>query len=463
MANGGFLISPRVRVLWGKINLSAYDGSTQGAPAFPEGSPVVYDVNVDLQAEGNGPTATMRWDPTGPGYAIYEWFISQPDYMSTQITIEFFYPGGKKVTFAFVWSGQSISYGNDMSVTIKMVSELAGLINANQRNAAQAHDEKKGTATLNVYKQFQKQFGLDKFDYLVQFNQNSLSYANKAKIANTYGNDITFGTAIGNLAKQTGDAAMGINIVNGPVEQASKVVIFPPFSYTPKGGKQEDVINAATLGADSVIDVTKRYGYILGPSIINSITRTSEWKPPQQDNDKTPGSQTRARDARGRYVAQTPPPAPQGALSNPTAAAAATSSPQGTALGRANPGIQNADNPEGPDRQNAMNDEKVATLNMDTLMCPQLVGIKPYDIVYVPSLTGNFIEDWIVQSVDYSQNGGNVSVGIQATRIYGLGTPMNEEAANVFKTFAQTQGLIGENATLESWEKYAWDLPGTSS
>jgi hypothetical protein len=100
---------------------------------------------------------------------------------------------------------------------------------------------------------------------------------------------------------------------------------------------------------------------------------------------------------------------------------------------------------------------------MDTLMCPQLVGIKPYDIVYVPSLTGSFIEDWIVQSVDYSQNGGNVSVGIQATRIYGLGTPMNEEAANVFKTFAQTQGLIGENATLESWEKYAWDLPGTSS
>ena len=160
MANGGFLISPRVRVLWGKINLSAYDGSTQGAPDFPEGAPVVYNVNVDLQAEGNGPTATMMWDPTGPGYAIYEWFISQPEYVSTQITIEFFYPGGKKVTFAFVWSGQSISYGNDMSVTIKMVSELAGLINANQRNAAQAHDEKKGTATLNVYKQFQKQFVL---------------------------------------------------------------------------------------------------------------------------------------------------------------------------------------------------------------------------------------------------------------------------------------------------------------
>jgi hypothetical protein len=403
----------------------------------------------------------MKWDPTGPGFAIYEWFISKAEYMGTQIIIEFFYPGGKKVAFAFVWSGQSISYGNDMSVTVKMVSELAGLINANPRNAAQAHDEKKGTQALNVYKQFQKQFGLEKFDQLVQFSEGSLAYSKKAKIANTYGNDMTFGTAIGNMAKQTGDAAMGINIVNGSPEKAAAVVIFSPFSYNPKGGKQETVENAANVGAGATIDVKKRYGYILGPSIINSITRTSEWKPPQQDNSKTPGSQPRARDARGRFISQTPPTAPQTAAANTTAAAASTSAPLGVANNRANPGIQNADNPEGPDRQNAMNDEKVATLSVDTLMCPLLVGIKPYDIVYVPSLKGDFIEDWIVQSVDYTQSNGSVSVGIQATRLYGLGTPMNEEAAKGFKTFAETQGLIGSNATLEAWDRYAWSLPGS--
>jgi hypothetical protein len=459
MSNGGFLISPRVRVLWGKINLSAYDGTKQGAPAFPEGAPLVYDASVDIQAEGNGPTATMKWDPTGPGYAVYEWFLSKPEYMGTQITIEFFYPGKKKVTFAFVWSGQSISYGNDMAVNIKMVSELAGLINANPRSTAQAYDEKKGEAALNVYKKFQKQFGLEKFDYLVQFNQNSLAYSKKAKIENAYGSEITFGTAIGNMAKQTGDAAMGINIVNGPVQQAAKVVIFPPFSYTPKGGKQETVINAATLGPNSVIDVTKRYGYILGPSIINSLTRTSEWKPPQQDQNKTPGKQAFARDARGRFTSPNPPTAPQAAAANPSGAAASTSSPQGVANASSNPGIRNADNPEGPDRQNALSDEKVATLSVDTLMCPLLVGIKPYDIVYVPSLSGNFIEDWIVQSVDYSQNNGDVSVSIQATRLYGWGDAMNKSAADSFKTFAQTQGLIGPNASLEAWDRYAWGVP----
>jgi hypothetical protein len=217
MANGGFLRSPRVRVLWGNINLSSYDGTLK----FEKNYPLVYDVQVDLSAEGDGPTAEMKWDPTGPGFAVYEWFISQPEYMKTQITIEYFYPGGKKVVFVFVWSGQSISYGNNMSVTVKMISELAGLINANQRNTAQAYDEKTGASALTVYKKAQKQFGLEKFDKLVQFNEASLAYANKAKITSSYGSDWTFGNNIANIAKQTGDVAFATN-----VGQAS-VVIMP--------------------------------------------------------------------------------------------------------------------------------------------------------------------------------------------------------------------------------------------
>lgn len=455
MTSGGFLRSPRVRVMWGSINLSAYDGAAKGAPAFPEGAPVVYDVQVDLQAEGDGPTAEFKWDPTGPGFSVYEWFISKPEYMQTQITIEYFYPRGKKVVFVFVWSGQSIAYGNDMTVTVKMVSELAGLINANLRNTAQAYDEKKGAAALDVYKRAQKQFGLEKYNKLVKFNEFSLQYAKKAKLLNAYGSDWTFGNNIANIAKQTGDATMGINIGE------ASVVIMPPFSFQEKqGAPQEPVLNAATaIPPGQLPDVTKRYGYILGPAIINSITRTSNWKPPQQDNEKTPGNQPRARDSRtGRFIAQTPATAPQVAQSQ--AASQRTSSPLGTANNRSSPGIQNKDNPLAPDRQNALNDEKSSELNMDTLMCPLLVGIKPYDILYVPSLTGNFIEDWIVQSVGYSQNNGQVNVNIRATRMMGLGAAMNQKAAEEFSKFAKDRGLIGPNATLESWDAYAWEVSG---
>ena len=454
MANGeGFLISPRVRVLWGKINLSSYDGD-QG---FPQGAPVVYDVQVDLSAEGEGPTAEMKWDPTGPGYALYEWFISQPEYMNTTITIEFFYPRGKKVTFVFVWTGQSINYGNDMTVTVKMMSELAGLINANQRNTAQAYNEKTGAAALDVYKKAQKQFGLDKLDKLLQFNQVSLKYAQKAKITSAYGNDWTFGNNIANIAKQTGDMAFAINI-----GQAS-VIIMPPFSY-PDGNGTEEVINGANLGIGEMPDPTKRYGYLLGPSLINSVTRNYNWKPPQQNNTKNPSNQPFARDpATANTTQQQPPLAPQTATANQSAAAARTSSPLGTANNRASLNIQNKDNPEAQGRQNALNDEKSSELSLDTMMVPVLVGIKPHDILYIPSLTGKYIEDWIVQSVGYSQSNGQVNINIRATRLLGWGQPMNQKAAESFKTFSQTQGLIGPNATLEAWDAYAWKLPGSAS
>ena len=464
MSNGGFLRSPRVRVLWGKINLSAYDGPKYGAPeVWPDpkdqGGPIVFDVEVDLESENEGPKASMKWDPTGPGFAVYEWFLSpeQKEYMDTQITVEFFYPRGKKIVFVFVWSGQTISYGNNMDVTVRMTSELSGLINANIRNTAQSYDEKKGGAVLDAYKKAQKQFGLEKFDKLLQFNKFSADYAKKAKIISAYGSDWTFGNNVANFAKQTGDAAFAHNI-----GQAG-IVIFPPFSFQEKkGSPQEPVLNGATdIPVGQLPDPTKRYGYILGPSIIKSIVRESNWKPPQQNNSKTPSSQPLARQpATAGQSLQNPAPNAQTVSAQPNGPAARTSSPLGTANNRASLNVQNKENPLAQPRQNALNDEKMATLSVDTLMCPVLVGVKPYDILYVPSLTGEFIEDWIVQSVSYTQNNGEVTVSIRATRKMGLGTPMNEEAAKGFKTFALNQGLIGPNATLEAWDAYAWSLPG---
>ena len=448
MSSGGFLRQPRVRVLWGKINLSAYDGDQD----FPAGTPLVYDIQVDLNAENEAPTASMKWDPTGKGFAVYEWFVSKKEYMETQITVEYFYPQGKKVVFVFVWSGQSINYGNDMSVTVQMTSELAGLINGNIRSTAQAYDEKTGGAPQDLVKRLQKQFGLDKFEKLVQYNKGTLEYWKKVKILNQYGSDWTFGNAVAALIKQTGDQAFPINI-----SQAT-VVVMPPFSWVDKKKeiKQEDVEIASVTTASNP-DPTVRYGYILGPSIIDRITRTSQWSPPQQQKDNNPNSQKFATNANnsGKNTAN---PQPNASVSseNKEGAGKVTSAPLGPSGQRASLSVQSKENPYGPDRQNASNQEKTAKLDFSTFMCPLLVGIKPHDILYVPSLSGEFIEDWVVQSVGYSAQNGSVGISVQASRVIGLGTPMNEEAAKKFKESAIAQGLIGPNATLEAWEKYAW-------
>jgi hypothetical protein len=439
MAN---LIQARVRVAWGKINLTSYNGNLD----FPQGAPVVYDVEVSLQAETEGPTATMKWDPTGRGMAVYESFLNNPDLMATQIVIEYFYPGGKRLPLVFVWTGQQISYGNDMTVIVKMQSELAGLINANLRNIAKADVSDKGINAIQLLENSQKQFGLEKNQGLIRYNESAKKDMTKAKLATNYATDTTFGAQVSQIAQQTGNVAYANSI------EEANIVLFPPYSYD-KTGK---VYNGVTDIPDGgVPDPTKRYGYLLGPGLITTLTRSVEWKPPQQTNQNTPSTQTRAlpdRDKYGRFTKKAPSQ-PQNATSS---SLTPTSSPLGTANGRSTPGIGNKDNPDQVPKQNALNEEKTATLSMNTYLVPALLGVKPHDILYIPSFKGNYIEDWIVQSVDYNQSDGKVEIGIQATRVYGVGTPMNEEQAKVFLNFAKSNDLVGSNWSLEAWDRYAW-------
>lgn len=442
---GGTLIQPRVRVMWGDINLSKYDGPELG---FPKDDPLVYDVRADLSSENEAPDAEMKWNPTGPAMAVYEYLVK--NYMNRAIVIEFFFSQaqGKTMPLIYMWSGQSINYGNDMSITVKMVSELAGKVNANIRSTAQAYDEKKGADPLTVLNRSAKQYAVD--SSIFKFNEGTLEYWKVARLANMYGNDWTLGNNASQVAKQTGDSATAINIGE------TSIVFFPPFSY-PKT-KANNVIIASTVEPKTP-KVNERYGYILGPSIINSISRSSNWKPPQQDDSNSPGKQPKARDARGRFTSQNPPSTPQ---VNVGETAKKTSAPLGTANNRANLGIQNANNPEGPTRSNYLTDEKNSDLQLETVLCPLLLGIKPHDILYIPNYKGDFIEDWIVQSVSYSANNGQVNINVQASRTYGLGTPMNKSQADKFLDFAKSINLVGPTATLEAWDAYAWQLPGSA-
>jgi hypothetical protein len=439
----GNLIQPRVRVSWSGINLSAYSG-TQG---FPKDTPAVYDVEVQLQSQTQAPTATMKWDPTGPGFALYESFISNPDYMKSRIFIDFFYAGGKRIRMAFVWSGQSISYGNDMTVTVKMKTELDGLINGNIRNNAQAHDEKKGESYLNALKKLQTQYSIQ--TDIVKYEPKAKTSMEKATLQNAYGNDQTYGAAVANVVQQNGNTVFANNIGE------PNLVVFAPFSWKPEQNTVLNGVSELPPGTDPKPD--QRYGYIVGPSIIDSLVRETEWKPPQQTKQNTPNTQAKASNSKtARSTNQKPAVSAQVQLTN---SAKPGSSPQGTANARANPGVKNLNNPDGPTKQNALEDERTASMSFQTMLCPALGGIKPYDVVYIPSLTGDYIEDWIVESVSYDQNDGNVSVSVQGTREYGLGTPMDAKNAEVFKKYAIEQGLIGPNATLEAWDRYAWVTP----
>jgi hypothetical protein len=109
-------------------------------------------------------------------------------------------------------------------------------------------------------------------------------------------------------------------------------------------------------------------------------------------------------------------------------------------------------NDVGPENQQLMQQEEGIKFQAQFFMCPALVGMKPQDVIYIPSLKigDSLMEDYKVQSVSYSQDGAVVGLSVQATRTPGLNKPMNETAAKKFIEKADTL------KTTEDWTNYAW-------
>jgi hypothetical protein len=442
----GNLIIPRVEVYWGKVNLTSYDGNGN----YPTGEPLVYKVECTLPREADNPSGSMLWAPTAGAYKVYEELLKNN--ADDQIVTTFGYPGKKKISMVWIWGGNQYTYGNSMALRVTLLSELSGLINATTRSVANNADE--SMAMQSAIKKTEKSFAVEKFK-LIRYTADAQKDLESNKILNQYTRDTTFVSAINNIVKENGNYVFSTNIVSdkvtsdsspitGRTETASKLVVFTPFQYD---GKADVVLDGQSVGYNQFFDPAKRYGYLIGPSIINTMERTFRWSPPQQMQAPTP-KKTANPSKTGKKRGKKAPVETQVSRSEGTGAV------RNTALAASNPGISVARDSVGPDKQIFQQEEAAAQLSFNTFLVPALVGIKPYDIVYIPSLNPQGvgdIEDWIVNTVDYNQTDGGVDISVTASRTYGIpATLMSQASGQKFLEKAKTL------STLEKWEEYAW-------
>jgi hypothetical protein len=469
----GNLIIPRVEVYWGDVNLTSYNGKGD----YPQGEPLVYKVECNLPSEDENPSATMMWAPTAGAYAIYRDLLdTKADY---QIVTTFGYPrpyvGAKKVSFVWIWGGNHYTYGNRMELKVELLSELSGLINSTIKSTANAPDY--SISMLQAIEKTEQQYGVDKLK-LIKYTDVALKDIQATKIQNNYGRDMVFARAIKSIIQENGNYVFSTNIlpeattsttpITDSSQTASKIVIFTPYQYE---GTGDTVESGQARKYDEYPDPTKRYGYLLGPSMINEMERSYKWEPPQQLNIPSALKQVqptgRARSPRAgsrggkRHTATE---TNLGTAQNSTNQTNTGSTPRGAPQGgaRINRFVNFKLDPVGPKKQILRQQEAAARLELRTFLVPALVGIKPYDIIYVPSLkkdkTVNDIEDWIVTRVNYTQTDGGVEVTISGSRPYGLeGTLMNVASGQKF--LAQANAL----KTIEDWEKYAWCIGSPES
>jgi hypothetical protein len=440
------LLIPRCEVYWGDLRISPNSG-----PVDP--NVLVYDVNVSIQETGQTPSASMRWDPTGTGYQIYEDILNNK--IADTVTIRYHYIGGRSITFTFVWSGHTENYGNDMSLEVKLSSEVDGLVNANIKSTAKV--EEKGMPLPELINRQSKSYGVEgvaPVEYTPQAKEN-LSGAKSPKVVNSYSEGTTWAETVRSSAEETGHLIMfpGIRDPADPQVSPYKSVVFGPYK-TDRNPVQE------LPSTSQYPDPKVRYGYFLGPGIINTLQKTSEWQQPQKTRTPLDNSQQKQPTAKGQAYAkessQPNPTRPQDSQQKARERAAKAPGASGTGKkGRAGSRIER--NELGESNKKALQEERSSKLASTVFMCPALTGIKPNDIVFVPSYKGDFMEDWVVTGVEYSQTDGGVEVAIQASREYGLGNLMNPALGEPWRRKALEKGLVGPAASLENWLAYAWN------
>ena len=267
----GNLLIPIVEVYWGKTNLTSYDGPIGSI----KGEPVVFKVEAHLEAQGTGPTASMSWNPSGPGYDAYKDLVD--NHINETISITYGYRGKKMINLKFIWGGQDIAYGNAMAIKVHLLSELCGVINADTRSLANVKDT--GITLYDAVSKTEKLHGVDSFK-LVSYSETALKDMKAAKIQSQYGQDLTFGSEVAKLAQQNGNLVFPNSI------GTTNLVVFTPFTWE----KGDVVKDGAAIPARQSPDPQVRYGYLVGPSIIDTMERRFQWVPPQQTSRTTPST-----------------------------------------------------------------------------------------------------------------------------------------------------------------------------
>lgn len=490
----GDLIIPRCEVYWGDENLTFFEPSAKW-PNSDGPQPLVYNVRVSLHDEGQTPSGSMEWNPTGPAFEEYRRLVTTKK--DQTIVVRFYYYGGPSVAFSFVWAGQEEAYGNKMGITVKLRSELDGLCNSFIKHFAQTptitiEGNPVGTeiSVLAAMWNLMVIYGLVESSPIEAKYKDELSllYADrsvyleieKIKVQSNYSEGTTFTQSLENLLGQTGHLVTYTNFAEGYYSRTNQIILSRPYVLYDKeikNGKLVPSLNKTKVlipGQGDDFSAGHRYLYFLLPSLIGDISKVSEWTPRQLT---TQGSKGIRQKVEKLFFTQTEAGIfiDLGATQKAAQDAIDRANQQPGAMGSygslSSPGMRLKNNENGEIRKRLLQQERVATLTTNIFMAPSYVGIKPLDILIIPDLSENSEdrsnwEDWIVNSVEYSQNEeGGIFISIQASRVYGLGNLMaypdvvqNGEVIEDF--FTSKEKRI---SSLDNYISYGWDTFISSS
>jgi hypothetical protein len=401
----GQLIQPRLKVQWG-FDLVAEEA--------------VEGVSFDFQDSEVYPACTISFNNSPFGYKAYRRCIDE--FKDEPIVISVGYPGGTWLTTQYFYTGATLGAGNNASI------EVFG--------------SAKSKEFLSSF--YTGQFVEGKLTTLSDRLQEGAGVPEEAKEAVVFtesGKEIAENVELeGNITGTVGESfnrqlsAVGLAKDNTPLAQpeGKPVVAAPPGLTSQNGTDQPKEPPKST----DVLLRDETYGYIIGPGLIDSFSKTIRWGPGESENSNlTPlsGFVPAPPSVEG---SDDPSPAPKGTRGkSPLETIAKENNPQLTISAK-----------EAKERQDK------AQCDGSFFMVPEMVGIKPRDVIFIPSMSLDYLEEWVLESVSYDFSSGGCTISVSGYR-FDLGRTQKIVSSETYNRFLEKlKGL----KTLEDWENYYW-------
>lgn len=428
----GQLLQPFAQVVWGGKNLSSYDDGTGNR------MPMAQNVRMTLTKERSAPECTFSIYPNPQGFQLFSDLKSSS--IDEPFEISFGYPESKSFKQSFKFAGVGLATGANPQLNVTGVSAVKGCW-TDTRISYTMEEE----ISLKEFPDFlKKQIGECAKEINIEFDGQALEAASEIKIKH---NQIqrTPHVILVNVMRAQG---MEVTVGSSADKQAT-IVISYAFNLDGESERAQPNPAGGSAGGSSP---TKRTIYIVGPHLMTTAQRTQKFN---LGSESTKAASS--KDDRNVNETDTQTiPQPQDA--SPQSEAVADEGREAPTIGNANP----SDSQTGTTEDGSLTKEARVKLSqiitteiqLTVPMLPYMVGVRPRDILAIPSLKGpgNFIEDWEITSVQYSQDpSGGIQLQLQGQRPYiGEETLMDEGSQ------AKVKAQVARLQSLEAWEQFYW-------
>ena len=427
----GLLIQPYASVVWGGINLSAYPG------ASGELERVAQKVSLSFSKTEEAPSCEFELAPTVDGFEIAGEIRNSPALLKQVVDVSIGYEHlpERQLNCQYLFSGLAWTTGLEPALKFTLTSAIKSAWSDNRINFT-----------------MEEEMPLSEFpDFLKEMAGAGAKYLN-----------FKF---VGNAERDAPDIMIKVNRMN----QSPQTILAETVKEHGMEIRTQDtaldgtVIIGYAAAKDDELDADKpileappapavRSIHILGPALMQNVSRKQEFAIGQSDTQGGAKSKaTAATDTENVKVAEKAPlPQQAAAVSSlqPKVRTSGTSDPAQARSGT----TQSAGDKK--DARAALAQQLVMTLDASFPMVPQVCGMKPGDILAIPSLNGpgSWIEDYEITEVKYQfQDTGEVMMSINAQRPY-VGTENLMDGGSV----AAVQGRVAGLTTPEAWSAYYW-------